>query len=78
METVKSPFGKFNVRDLVHGFLVAFIAASCTGLLETLNLGHLPTLSSMKVHAVVGLTSGLSYVVKVLLENSKGQFLKKD
>lgn len=78
MKQVKSSFGKFNWRDLVHGFVVAFITASCTGLLETLQMNHLPTLASMKVHAIIGLTSGLSYVIKVLLENSKGQLLKKD
>lgn len=78
MKSVKSSYGKFNWRDLLHGFVVAFIAASCTGLIEVLDSGHLPTLASIKVHAVIGLTSGLSYVVKVLLENSSGQLLKKE
>lgn len=78
METVKSAFGKFNVRDIIHGFLVAFLTASCTGLLEMINSGHLPTVEALIVHAKIGLTAGIGYVLKVLLENSKGQFLKKE
>lgn len=78
MKQVKSAFGKFNWRDLLHGFVVAFIAASCTGLLETVDSGHIPTVESIKVHIKVGLTAGIGYVLKVLLENSKGQLLKKE
>jgi hypothetical protein len=78
MKQVKSSFGKFNWRDLLHGFVVAFLTASCTGLLETINSGHLPTIVSIKVHAQIGLTAGIGYVLKVVLENSNGQLLKKD
>ena len=78
MESVKSAFGKINGRDLVHAFIMTFLASSLTGVIEMLDSGHLPTLASMKVHAIVGLTAGLSYVLKVLTENSKGQFLKKE
>lgn len=78
MKQVKSSFGKFNWRDLLHGFVVAFIAASCTGLLETINSGHLPTVESLIVHAKIGLTAGIGYILKVLLENSSGQLLKKE
>ena len=74
----KSKFMRINWRDLLHGFVTAFLAASITGLLETLNTGHLPTVASLKAHAAIGLTAGLRYVLKVILENSKGQLLKKD
>ena len=74
----KSKFMRVNWRDLLHGFVTAFLAASLTGLIELLNTGHVPTVQSIKAHAVIGLTAGLGYVLKVVLENSKGQLLKKD
>ena len=72
----KSKLGQFNWRDLLHAFIITFLSSSLTGLIQVLDSGMLPTLASMKVHAVVGLTAGLSYVLKVLLENSNGQFMK--
>ena len=72
----KSKLGQFNWRDLLHAFIITFLSSSLTGLIQVLDSGMLPTLGSMKVHAVIGLTAGLSYVLKVLLENSKGQFMK--
>lgn len=78
MKQEKSAFGKFNWRDILHAFIMTFLASSLTGIIELLQSGHIPTLESMKVHATVGLTAGLVYVLKVVLENSKGQLLKKE
>jgi len=73
-----SKFLRINMRDLAHGFLMAFLTASLTGIIEVLNTGQLPTVSSIKAHAIIGLTAGLSYVLKAVLENSGGKFLKKE
>jgi len=72
----KSKLGRFNWRDLLHTFIITFLSSSLTGLTQLLDSGNLPTLADMKVHAVIGLTAGLSYMLKVLLENSNGQFMK--
>ena len=73
----QSKFGKINLRDAIHGFVVAFLSASLTGIIEALNTGHLPAWASVKVHLIVGLTSGLSYLLKQFLQNDKGQLMVK-
>lgn len=67
-----------NSQDLLKGFIVAFLSAALTGIVSTLDSGVLPTLSELKSAGVVGLTAGLSYLLKNLLTNSQGQILKKD
>ena len=74
----KSSFCRINVRDLLHAFIITFLAAALTGVIESLDSGVLPTLAGLKKHAILGLTAGLSYVLKVFLENSKGEILKKE
>lgn len=73
----QSKFGKINFRDAIHGFVVAFLTAALTGVLEALQTGHLPTLASLKVHITMGLVAGLSYVIKQFLQNESGVLLKK-
>lgn len=78
MKQVKSSYNKLNWRDILHAFIMAFVTSSLTGIIELMQSGHLPTFASVKVHAVIGLTAGLSYVLKVLKENSNGQLFKKE
>lgn len=73
----QSKFGKVNWRDGLHGFVVAFLTAFLTGLLESLQTGHLPSVASAKVHLSMGLVAGLSYIIKQLLQNESGVLLKK-
>ena len=73
-----SNFLNLNVDDLVKGFIVAFLSAALTGIVTTLDLGVLPTLTELKSAGIVGLTAGLSYLLKNLLTNSQGVVLKKD
>ena len=67
-----------NSLDLLKGFIVAFLSAALTGIVSTLDSGVLPTLAELKSAGVVGLTAGLSYLLKNLLTNSQGEILKKD
>jgi len=73
-----SNFLNLNIDDLVKGFIVAFLSTALTGLIATLDSGALPTLSELKSAGVVGLTAGISYLLKNLLTNSQGVILKKD
>jgi VIT1/CCC1 family predicted Fe2+/Mn2+ transporter len=73
-----SNFLNLNVDDLVKGFIVAFLSTALTGLISTLDSGALPTLTELKSAGIVGLTAGLSYLLKNLLTNSQGVVLKKD
>ena len=73
-----SNFLNLNVDDLVKGFIVAFLSAALTGIVTTLDSGVLPTLTELKSAGIVGLTAGISYLLKNLLTNSQGVVLKKD
>lgn len=75
---MKSKFLSLDLKDALNGFLVAFLSAALTGLITTLDSGVLPTLSELKSAGIVGLTAGLSYLLKNLLTNSQGEILKKD
>jgi len=73
-----SNFLNLNVDDLVKGFIVAFLSTALTGVVATLDSGVLPTMGELKSAAIVGLTAGISYLLKNLLTNSQGVILKKD
>ena len=73
-----SNFFNLNVDDLVKGFIVAFLSTALTGVVATLDSGALPTLAELKSAGIVGLTAGISYLLKNLLTNSQGVVLKKD
>jgi hypothetical protein len=73
-----SNFLNLNFDDLVKGFIVAFLSTALTGVVATLDSGALPTLAELKSAGIVGLTAGISYLLKNLLTNSQGVVLKKD
>jgi hypothetical protein len=75
---MKSSFLRLNTSDLVKGFVVAFLSASLTGIINTLDSGALPLLSELKQAGIVGLTAGLSYLLKNLLTNSEDELMKKE
>lgn len=73
-----SPFLKLNLRDLVNGLVVAFLTASLTGLIQTLDAGQLPTLAELKTSALAGLVASLAYLLKNLVTNSQGEMATKE
>ena len=73
-----SNFLNLNLQDLTKGFVVAFLSAALTGIVAILETSQLPQMSDLKAAAIVGLTAGLSYLLKNVLTNSQGQMLKKD
>jgi hypothetical protein len=73
-----SNFLNLDVQDLTKGFVVAFLSAALTGIVAILETSQLPQVSDIKAAAIVGLTAGLSYLLKNVLTNSQGQMLKKD
>jgi len=74
----QSNFLNLNVNDLTKGFIVAFVSAALTGIVAILETSQLPQISDLKAAAIVGLTAGLSYLLKKILTNSQGELLKKD
>lgn len=73
-----SNFLNLDLQDLSKGFVVAFLSAALTGIVAILETSQLPTAADIKSAGIVGLTAGLSYLLKNVLTNSQGQMLKKD
>jgi VIT1/CCC1 family predicted Fe2+/Mn2+ transporter len=75
---MKSKFLNLDIKDAINGFVVAFLSAALTGLVATLDSGALPTVTELKSAGIIGLTAGLSYLLKNVLTNSNGELLKKE
>jgi VIT1/CCC1 family predicted Fe2+/Mn2+ transporter len=75
---MKSKFLNLDVKDAINGFIVAFLSAALTGIVTTLDSGVLPNVAELKQAGVIGLTAGLSYLLKNLVTNSKGDILKAE
>jgi hypothetical protein len=63
-------------KDFIKGLLVAVLSAVITILYNTIESGSLTF--DWKAIGTMALTSALGYILKNLLTNSTGEFLKKD
>ena len=75
---MKSDFLSLNKKDFVRGFIIAVIAAVLTNLYTILQLGKLPTLDELQVALAVGVSAGISYIIKNFVTNSNDEILRKD
>lgn len=75
---MKSKFLSLDTKDAINGFVVAFLSAALTAVLATLDSGALPTLAEVKSAGIIGLTAGLSYLIKNVLTNSNGELIKSE
>lgn len=75
---MKSKFLSLDTKDAINGFIVAFLSAALTAVLATLDSGTLPTLAELKSAGIIGLTAGLSYLIKNVLTNSNGELVKAE
>lgn len=65
-----------NNKDFIKGLLVAVLSSVITILYNTIQTGSLTF--DWKAIGTMALTSALGYILKNLLTNSTGEFLKKD
>jgi hypothetical protein len=63
-------------KDFIKGLLVAVLSSVITILYNTIQTGSLTF--DWKAIGTMALTSALGYILKNLLTNSTGEFLKKD
>lgn len=75
---MKSEFLKLNLQDFIKGVLVAVLTAILIALQPMIERGALPTLEELKAIGIVGVTAGVSYLVKNLVTNSKDEMLKDE
>jgi len=73
-----SPKFSLNLRDLIHGFLMAALGSILTALVPMLESGLLPDWPKTKAALIVGLGVGVVYLIKNYISNSSGQITKPD
>jgi len=64
-----------NLRDVLHGFVTAFITATLAGLTTIGTSGALPTAQDVKSQIIIGLTAGVGYLVKKFISTSDNKLM---
>jgi hypothetical protein len=62
----ESKFFSLNLRDVLRGVLMTALTAASAGIYQSLDSGVLPTVAQLKISGLIGLASGLSYLLKNL------------
>ena len=75
---MNSKFLTLNWKDAINGFIVAFLTAALSGVIQSLDGGILPSIEQLKSSGLIGLTAGLSYLLKNIFTNSNGEILKSE
>lgn len=73
---MKSKFLKLNTRDFINGLIVAMFCTLITGFYQLIANGGVINWSTIKPVVIAAIGSGVAYLTKNLLTNSKGQFMK--
>lgn len=75
---MESKFLKLNKRDFIHGLIVAIFCTFLTGFYQLITNGGTINWMTMKPVVIAAIGSGVSYLTKNLLTNSKGQFMRSE
>jgi hypothetical protein len=67
-----------NYRDLLNGWVIAFLTAFLTAASSSMGSGKVPTFEDLKMFSAIGCSAGVSYLIKNLFTNNEGKFFKKD
>jgi len=68
-----SKFLTLNLRDLLHGTLIAFLTVFLGAVLKVTETNQFPQLADLKGYAFTGLTAAVSYLIKNIFQNQMGQ-----
>jgi len=68
-----SKFLTLNIRDLVHGTVIAFLTVFLGAVLKVTETNQFPLLADLKVYALTGATAAISYLIKNIFQNEFGQ-----
>jgi hypothetical protein len=68
-----SKFLTLNLRDLVHGTLIAFLTVFLGAVLKVTETNQFPLIADLKVYALTGATAAVSYLIKNIFQNQMGQ-----
>lgn len=67
-----------SLKDVVKGFVVAFLTAFISGLSVSLESSALPTIPELQKFALIGLSAGIAYLLKNFLTNSEDKLITKE
>jgi hypothetical protein len=73
---MRSKFLKLNRRDFIKGIIVAIFCTFITGFYQLIANGGVINWLTIKPVVIAAVGSGIAYLTKNLLTNSKGQFMK--
>ena len=78
LKIIKMPskFLKLNSRDFIKGIIVAIICTFITGFYQLIANGGVINWLTVKPVVIAAVGSGVAYLTKNLLTNSKGQFMR--
>jgi hypothetical protein len=75
---MRSKFLRLNSRDFIKGLIVVVICTFITGIYQLLASGGIINMSTIKPVIIAAAGSAISYLVKNLLTNSRGDFMMKE
>jgi hypothetical protein len=75
---MRSKFLKLNSRDFIKGIIVAIFCTFITGFYQLIANGCAINWLTMKPVVIAAIGSGVAYLTKNLLTNSKGEFMRRE
>jgi hypothetical protein len=75
---MRSKFFSLNTLDFTRGLTVVIICTLITGLYQLIANGGEVNWLTIKPVVIAAVGSGISYLTKNLLTNSKGHFMKRE
>lgn len=75
---MKSKFLRLNSRDFINGLIVVMFCTFITGLYQLIANGGVINWLTIKPVIIAAIGSGVAYLTKNLLTNSKGKFMMRE
>lgn len=75
---MKSKFLSLNSRDFINGLIVVMFCTFITGFYQLIANGGIINWLTIKPVVIAAIGSGVAYLTKNLLTNSKGKFMMKE
>jgi hypothetical protein len=75
---MKSKLGTLDIRDILNGLLIAFLAALIDGIIKMLDAGVVFDWPHLKPVIIAGISAALSYLLKSIMTNSRNQLFRKE
>jgi hypothetical protein len=77
-QTMKSKFLTLDQRDFINGLIIVIFCTFITGFYQLIANGGVINSETMKPVIIAAIGSGVSYLTKNLLSNSRGQFMRSE